>query len=85
MTKIPIEETDLVEDPIFWTMKKQVSVHDYMTSKDIQTPVLKLIFQNRFEEAEDMIADLSIDNVWDKDFQYDLLMAFWLSVHFEAA
>jgi len=22
MTKIPIEETDLVEDPIFWTMKK---------------------------------------------------------------
>jgi len=85
MTKIPIDEIDLVEDPIFWTMKKQISVHDYMSSKDIHTPVLKLIFQNRFEEAEDMIVELSIDKVWDKDFQYELLMAFWLSVHFEAA
>jgi len=49
-------------------MNKQISVHDYMTSEDIQTPVLKLIFQNRFEEAEEMIVELSINNQWDKDF-----------------
>jgi len=55
-----------------------------MTSKDVQTPVLKLIFQNRFKEAENEIATNCYENVWDKDFQYDLLMAFWLSVHFEA-
>ena len=44
MTRIPIEEIDLVEDPVFWTMKTQISVHKYMTSSDIQTSVLKLIF-----------------------------------------
>jgi len=44
MIRIPLEEIDLVEDPVFWTMKKQISVHKYMTSSDIQTPLLKLIF-----------------------------------------
>ncbi len=27
---------------------------------------------------------ICLEKVWDKDFQYELIMAFWLSVHFEA-
>ena len=65
MTNVPLEESDLIEDPIFWTMKKQIVVSDYMTSNDIQTPILKLIFQNRFKEAEEMIFDLCYENKWD--------------------
>jgi len=84
MMNIPIEENDLVPCPIFFTMQTKRRVDGMIRVHDIKTKCLKLVYKMDEDAAEKQIRTLSQSKRWDKDFQFDLLMAFWLAVHMES-
>lgn len=51
---------------------------------DIKNPLLRQIFSGEYEESELTLREMSWSQCWDRDFQFDLLMAFWLSIHQES-
>ena len=83
-SRIPQEESELLEFPFYWNMKGKFHVTKLLEKQsDIKTPVLRMIYWGHEEEAIEQIAELYHSKVWDRDFQYDLLLCFWLAVHCE--
>ena len=83
MTAIPMEEEDLLTDPIYINMKKRIHVDDTISEKDIQSQVLKLIYAGEQDEADEMLYGLSRKRKWDKNFQFYLLVAFFFAIHYK--
>ena len=68
MCAIPINEEDLLTDPVFMDMKQKIHVDDDLTSDDIKTKFLQEIW-----EGDEEIAILSMEKLqrtqkWDKNF-----------------
>ena len=81
MTKIPETLADLPEVPVCINMEEKVRGDQFVSVNDIKDDTLKLVFQQREDEAEQKIFKMGMDNKWEQGFQYDLLMQFWLSIH----
>ena len=64
-------------------MADKKRVDDMIKVRHIKSPLLRLIFQGQAIEAEAKLRQWSWDKYWEKDFQFDLLTAFWLAVHTE--
>jgi hypothetical protein len=48
---MPIETKDLIDVPIFYSMKKKEPVEATITEHDIQSSVLRKIYNGEVEEA----------------------------------
>ena len=81
MIKIPQDETELPEVPVCINMERKVRVDQLVKVTDIKHHALQLVFERLEEEAEPVLFKLGMDSKWEHGFQFDLLMAFWLSVH----
>lgn len=81
MIKIPIDEDDLLDIPIFKSMDKTIAVEMEIQDEDIQSRALRLIWTGFPEEAEMEFARMSQSKKWERDFQFDLMMGFWLAIH----
>ena len=83
MTKIPLDETELLELPIFMTMHKKTCIDDWLTPTMIKNVALSKIWLQDEDAAIELIDELQRRSKWDRGFQFDLLTCFWLSVHCE--
>jgi hypothetical protein len=81
--KIPVSEEELHKVCFFWNMEKCERVDEIITVDHIKAQTLKLIYEDNTEEAMKLVEDNFIKKKWANEFQFDLLMAFWLSVHCE--
>ena len=81
MIAIPNNDDDLVPVPVYINLDKKIRVDKSIKESDIEHKALKLIFLGQSEAAIDVIFNLYRDKKWEKGFQFDLLMCFWLSIH----
>ena len=44
---------------------------------------LKAIFEGNSEEAMNCLREVRSRSKWDKEYEHDFLLAFWLAVHME--
>ena len=64
--------------------KLQTLYYHRITANDIKkTDYLKAIFEGNSEEAMDCLREVRSRSKWDKEYEHDFLMAFWLAVHME--
>lgn len=68
MTRTPLEEKDLIEVPVYISMKKKVPVEWTFKSSEIKTPALRLIYEGKSEEAVQAFSNLCHENNWERDF-----------------
>ena len=54
-----------------------------ITANDIKLRYLKHIFKGESDEALTALREKRAESKWDKDYEHDLLMAFWLAIHKE--
>ena len=57
-------------------------VDEEIKASDIRSPALREIFIGDEENAIQLINGLQRENKWIGGFQFDLLMSFWLSMHY---
>lgn len=81
MIKIPIDEDDLIDIPIFKSMNQTIPVELETKGSQIKSRALRLIWEGFPEEAEAEFARMSQSKLWERDFQFDLMMGFWLAIH----
>lgn len=82
MQVIPETEEDLIPIPIYINMKVTEIVDEVIRPNDIKQQAYREIFIGDEESAIQTINALQRTNKWIAGFQFDLLIAFWLSVHF---
>jgi hypothetical protein len=75
-----MEVQDLLEVPIYISMLKKTSVEKTI---EIKSPALQYIYDGNVEEAVKAYTSLCHEKNWERDFQFDLLMGFWLAIHCE--
>jgi hypothetical protein len=81
---MPTDENELHQVMIFWNMKERVRADEKIRSvNDINDEGLRLIYEEKTDEAMDLIQTNFIKNKWASDFQFDLLMYFWFAVYTE--
>lgn len=68
MCAVPLEPSDLLEDPIFMTMKSKIHVDDDLSLVDIKSQLLQLIWEGREEEALKLIDKWSRQKKWERNF-----------------
>lgn len=73
----------MIEVPVYISMKKKVPVEWTIKLHDIRNPALRLIYEGRADDAVKAFSNLCHHNNWERDFQFDLLMGFWLAIHCE--
>ena len=61
-------------------MLKKVAVERTI---EIKSPALQLIYDGQVEGAANAFTSLCHEKNWERDFQFDLLMGFWLAIHCE--
>ena len=72
----------MIPVPVYINMDGGVIVDEEIRSTDIKSQALREIFIGDEESAIQSINALQRENKWVGGFQFDLLMAFWLSVHY---
>ena len=82
MQAIPETEDDLIPVPVYIDMKRKTIVDEEIRAGDIISVALREIFIGDEESAIQSINGLQRKNKWIGGFQFDLLMAFWLGVHY---
>lgn len=82
MQAIPETEDDLIPVPIYINIFKKLIVDEEIKATDIRTPALREIFIGDEENAIQLINAQQRENKWIGGFQFDLLAAFWLSMHY---
>ena len=82
MRAIPETMEELIEVPVYINRQKKVVVDEMMTSNHIDDHALAWIYIGDEHEAIQAINQLQRDREWVGVFQFDLLVAFWLAVHF---
>ena len=80
MTRIPRTEQDLVEVPVYINMVEKVRVDQFVKASDIKTEALRLIFTEE-SSASKVIDRLGNESKWEGQFQFDILLIFWLCIH----
>lgn len=83
MRAIPETEDDLIQAPVYINRIKKVVVDEMMNSSEIKEHCLAWIYIGDEQEAIQAINQLQRENEWVGVFQFDLLAAFWLSIHFK--
>ena len=68
--------------PVHINMREKQIVDEMISSTDIKSQALRLIFIGHEEEAVKAINKLQREDKWLSGFQFDLLLAFWLAVHY---
>ena len=81
MTRIPHTEQDLPVVPVCIDMTKKVRVDQFVKVSDIKHEALQLVFEKREDAAIKVIDRLGNESKWEGEFQYDILMVFWLCIH----
>ena len=83
MTRIPRNEEDLPEIPVCINMEKKVRVDQFVKVSDIndETGALQLVFEKDEAAAMKVIDRLANNSKWENEFQFDILMIFWLCIH----
>lgn len=70
MTKIPIEEKDLIDVPLYISMAKVIPVEWTIGNgkSDIKNSALRLIYDGEPEEAEALFSRMCQTQKWERDF-----------------
>ena len=82
MQKIPQTEEDLIEVPVYIDMFSKTVADDMISLEAIKSPALKEIYLGDEPEAIRQINKQQREDRWERGFQFQILMAFWLSVHY---
>lgn len=64
-------------------MREKVIVEEKLKATDINCPALRLIYIGEEKEAIEAVNKIQREDKWLSGFQFDLLTAFWLAVHFK--
>lgn len=56
-------------------------ITEKITAKNIKQDYLKLIFDGRSQEGFNELLQIRTTTQWEKGYEHDLMMAFWLAVH----
>lgn len=68
MTRIPVETKDLIEVPIFYSMKKKEPVETTISEQDIQSSVMRKIYNGEIVEALNEFTLMCHEKNWLRDF-----------------
>lgn len=68
--------------PVYINMEGKTIVDEDIRSTDIKSQALREIYIGDEDSAIQSINALQRSNKWIGGFQFDLLMAFWLGVHY---
>ena len=72
----------MIDIPVYITMTKKRIVDEMIKPSEIKEQAFREIYIGDEESAIESIGELQRSNKWEGFFQFDLLISFWLSVHF---
>ena len=82
MIHIPETEEDLIPVAVHINMRSRIIVDDMIRWTEIQSQVLRDIYLGEDDQAILSINRISREEKWQGGFQFELLIAFWLGIHY---